>query len=152
MKKTHTELVDVLDSETNKPVPADGLTIGEIVVRSNTIMKGYHKNRKATEDSLADGFLRSGDLAVRHQSGYVEIKDRLKDYFLTGISAKEIFEHMQNQYLWTLDHFGGHIDYANDILVEYGQKISFGDNVDKNFYIIMHIIMFIEIFLALEVG
>ena len=90
---THTELVDVLDRETNKPVPADGLTIGEIVVRSNTIMKGYHKNQKATEDSLADGFLRSGDLAVRHQSGYVEIKDRLKDIIISGgenISSVEL--------------------------------------------------------------
>ena len=93
MKFTHTELVDVLDRETNKPVPADGLTIGEIVVRSNTIMKGYHKNRKATEDSLADGFLRSGDLAVRHKSGYVEIKDRLKDIIISGgenISSVEL--------------------------------------------------------------
>ena len=90
---THTESVDVLDRETNMPVPADGQTIGEIVIRSNTIMKGYHKNENATEQSLSDGFFRSGDLAVRHQSGYIEIKDRLKDIIISGgenISSVEV--------------------------------------------------------------
>ncbi len=90
---THTETVDVLDRENDTPVPADGQTIGEIVIRSNTIMKGYHKNETATEQSLSDGFFRSGDLAVRHQSGYVEIKDRLKDIIISGgenISSVEV--------------------------------------------------------------
>ena len=90
---THTETVDVLDRETDTPVPADGQTIGEIIIRSNTIMKGYHKNETATEQSLSDGFFRSGDLAVRHQSGYIEIKDRLKDIIISGgenISSVEV--------------------------------------------------------------
>ena len=90
---THTEMVEVLDRDTNKPVPADGKTIGEIVIRSNTIMKGYHKNQKATEESLSDGFFRSGDLAIRHDTGYVEIKDRLKDIIISGgenISSVEV--------------------------------------------------------------
>ena len=90
---THTEFVDVIERETNKPVPADGQTIGEIVIRSNTIMKGYHKNEIDTEKSLSDGFFRSGDLAVRHQSGYLEIKDRLKDIIISGgenISSVEV--------------------------------------------------------------
>jgi fatty-acyl-CoA synthase len=86
-------MVEVLDRDTNKPVPADGKTIGEIVIRSNTIMKGYHKNQKATEESLSDGFFRSGDLAIRHDTGYVEIKDRLKDIIISGgenISSVEV--------------------------------------------------------------
>ena len=90
---THTEMIDVLDRDTNKPVPADGKTIGEIVIRSNTIMKGYHKNQSATEESLSDGFFRSGDLAIRHDTGYVEIKDRLKDIIISGgenISSVEL--------------------------------------------------------------
>lgn len=89
----HTEMIEVLDRDTNKPVPADGKTIGEIVIRSNTIMKGYHKNQKATEESLSDGFFRSGDLAIRHDTGYVEIKDRLKDIIISGgenISSVEV--------------------------------------------------------------
>ncbi len=90
---THTEMIDVLDRDTNKPVPADGKTIGEIVIRSNTIMKGYHKNQNATEESLSDGFFRSGDLAIRHDTGYLEIKDRLKDIIISGgenISSVEL--------------------------------------------------------------
>tara|TARA_B100001093_G_scaffold284295_1_gene271579 strand:- start:644 stop:1252 length:609 start_codon:yes stop_codon:yes gene_type:complete len=90
---THTEMIDVIDRDTNKPVPADGKTIGEIVIRSNTIMKGYHKNQSATEESLSDGFFRSGDLAIRHDTGYVEIKDRLKDIIISGgenISSVEL--------------------------------------------------------------
>ena len=93
VKFTHTEMIDVLDRDTDKPVPADGKTIGEIVIRSNTIMKGYHKNQKATEESLSDGFFRSGDLAIRHHTGYVEIKDRLKDIIISGgenISSVEL--------------------------------------------------------------
>ena len=86
-------MIDVLDRDTNKPVPADGKTIGEIVIRSNTIMKGYHKNQKATEESLCDGFFKSGDLAIRHDTGYLEIKDRLKDIIISGgenISSVEL--------------------------------------------------------------
>ncbi|MDA9815502.1 AMP-binding protein [Alphaproteobacteria bacterium] len=93
VKFTHTEMVDVIDSATHHSVPADGNTIGEIIIRSNTIMKGYHKNKEATEESFKDGFFRSGDLAVRHKSGYIEIKDRLKDIIISGgenISSVEL--------------------------------------------------------------
>ena len=61
--------------------------------RSNCIMKGYHKNPEATEEALADGYFKSGDLGVRHSNGYIEIKDRLKDIIISGgenISSVEI--------------------------------------------------------------
>ena len=89
----HTELLEVRDQETGKPVQADGKTLGEIVFRSNCIMKGYHKNPQATAAALDEGVFRSGDLAVCHPNGYVEIKDRLKDIIISGgenISSVEI--------------------------------------------------------------
>ena len=89
----HTEELSVLEQSTGKPVQADGQSIGEIVIRSNTVMKGYHRNAEATEASLGDGFFRSGDLAVRHPNGYVEVKDRLKDIIISGgenISSVEV--------------------------------------------------------------
>ena len=89
----HTQEISVIDRDTGAPVPADGESIGEIVIRSNTVMKGYHKNPEATEEAMGDGTFRSGDLAVRHPSGYVEIKDRLKDIIISGgenISSVEV--------------------------------------------------------------
>ncbi len=86
---------DVLDRETGTAVPADGATIGELVVRGNTVMKGYHRNPKATDEALADGWLHTGDLAVVHPDGYVEIKDRAKDIIISGgenISSLEVEE------------------------------------------------------------
>lgn len=83
----------VADSKTLAPTPADGVTIGEIFMRGNTVMKGYLKNPKATQQVLANGWLNSGDLAVRHPDGYIEIKDRLKDIIISGgenISSLEI--------------------------------------------------------------
>ena len=74
----------VLDTATGAPVPADGRTIGELALRSNTVMKGYLKNPTATEETLRDGWLHTGDLAVMHPDGYVEIKDRAKDIIITG--------------------------------------------------------------------
>ena len=65
-------------------MPWDGRSEGEIVIRSNTVMKGYHKDPLATEDAFKDGFFHSGDLAVRHPDGYIEIKDRLKDVIISG--------------------------------------------------------------------
>src|SRR5690606_25622624 len=64
--------------------PADGQTMGELLLRGNTIMKGYLKNADATEEALADGWFRTGDLAVMHPDGYVEIKDRAKDIIISG--------------------------------------------------------------------
>ena len=83
----------VADSDSLVPVPADGRTIGEILLRGATLMKGYHKNPAATETAFAGGWLHSGDLAVLHPDGYVEVKDRAKDIIISGgenISSIEI--------------------------------------------------------------
>lgn len=90
---TLTESVIVRDPETGEPVPRDGTTIGEIGIKSNTIMKGYLKNEQATVEAFEGGYFKSGDLAVVHPDGYVEIKDRLKDIIISGgenISSVEI--------------------------------------------------------------
>ena len=76
-----------------QPVPADGQTIGEIVLSGNTTMKGYYKNPEATAEAFKDGWFHSGDLAVVHADGYIEIKDRLKDIIISGgenISSIEV--------------------------------------------------------------
>ncbi len=83
----------VLDPETMAPVPRDGETIGEIMLSGNTVMKGYLKNAKATADALKGGWYRTGDLAVMHEDGYAEVKDRSKDIIISGgenISSIEI--------------------------------------------------------------
>jgi len=85
----------VLDRETGKKVPADGATLGELALRGNTIMRGYLKNPTATEEALRDGWLHTGDLAVLHGDGYVEIKDRAKDIIISGgenIASLEVEE------------------------------------------------------------
>ncbi len=90
---TITEDAAVLDTATGKPVPRDGETIGEIALRGNTVMKGYLKNPEATEAAFKDGYFRSGDLAVMHPDGYIEVRDRLKDIIISGgenISSVEI--------------------------------------------------------------
>jgi fatty-acyl-CoA synthase len=74
----------VADSATLEPVPADGATIGEIFMRGHIVMKGYLKNPKTTEESFAGGWFHTGDLAVAHPDGYVEIKDRSKDIIISG--------------------------------------------------------------------
>ena len=79
--------------ESGAPVPADGRSIGEIVLSGNTTMKGYYKNPEATADAFKDGWFHSGDLAVVHADGYIEIKDRLKDIIISGgenISSIEV--------------------------------------------------------------
>ncbi|MFL2771042.1 MAG: acyl-CoA synthetase [Rhodospirillaceae bacterium] len=78
------EGLDVMDPETMKPTPADGETIGEVMFRGNVVMKGYLKNPKATKDSFSGGWFHSGDLAVKHSDGYVEIRDRSKDIIISG--------------------------------------------------------------------
>ena len=85
----------VRDPETMQPVPDDGETIGEIMLKSNTVMKGYLKNPKATEAAFRGGWFHTGDLAVQHADGYLEIKDRSKDIIISGgenISSLEIEE------------------------------------------------------------
>ncbi|MCC5857695.1 MAG: acyl-CoA synthetase [Ectothiorhodospiraceae bacterium] len=74
----------VADPETLEPVPDDGETMGEIFMRGNTVMKGYLKNPAATDKAFKGGWFHTGDLAVRHPDGYVEIKDRLKDIIISG--------------------------------------------------------------------
>jgi fatty-acyl-CoA synthase len=83
----------VVDPGTMADVPADGRTMGELVLRSNTLMKGYLKNPAATEAAFEHGWFHTGDLAVRHPDGYVEIKDRSKDIIISGgenISSLEV--------------------------------------------------------------
>jgi len=83
----------VADPETLQPVPRDGATIGEIFMRGNNVMKGYLKNSQATEEAFAGGWLHSGDLAVWHEDGYIDIKDRSKDIIISGgenISSIEV--------------------------------------------------------------
>ncbi len=85
----------IMDPDTMMPVPADGEIIGEFMIRSNTVMKGYLKNSEATEQAFAGGWLHTGDLGVMHPNGYVEIKDRSKDIIISGgenISSLEIEE------------------------------------------------------------
>jgi acyl-CoA synthetase (AMP-forming)/AMP-acid ligase II len=76
--------MDVKDPATMRSVPADGSTMGEVMFRGNTVMRGYYKDAAATTEALAGGWLRSGDLAVRHSDGYVKIMDRCKDIIISG--------------------------------------------------------------------
>ena len=87
------EALDVLDPETMAPVPADGETLGEVMFRGNTVMKGYLKNPKSTRESFAGGWFHSGDLGVKYPDGYVQLKDRSKDIIISGgenISSIEV--------------------------------------------------------------
>jgi len=87
----------VADPETLQPVPRDGRTMGEIMLRGNTLMKGYLKNAAATGAAFRGGWFHTGDLAVWHPDGYVEIKDRSKDIIISGgenISSLEVEEQL----------------------------------------------------------
>ena len=87
------EELAVLDPETMKAVPHDGETVGEIMFRGNVVMKGYLKNHEASLKAFEGGWFHSGDLAVCHTDGYIEIKDRSKDIIISGgenISSIEI--------------------------------------------------------------
>ena len=87
------EGLTVMEPETMRPVPADGETMGEIMFRGNITMKGYLKNRKATEEAFRGGWFHSGDLAVMQPDGYVKIRDRSKDIIISGgenISSLEV--------------------------------------------------------------
>jgi fatty-acyl-CoA synthase len=74
----------VADPRTLARRPADGKSLGEIMLRGNTVMLGYLKDQAATEAAFAGGWFHTGDLAVEHPDGYVEIKDRLKDIIISG--------------------------------------------------------------------
>lgn len=95
----HSEEIAVLDQATGLPVPSDGESMGELMIRSNTVMKGYHKDSEATQAAFADGYFHTGDLAVRHANGYIEVKDRLKDIIISGgenISSVEVENMLYN--------------------------------------------------------
>lgn len=88
-----TEGLRVVEVGTEKAVPADGQAMGEVQIRGNTVMKGYLKNPEATREAFAGGWFHSGDLAVVHPEGYIEIRDRLKDVIISGgenISSVEV--------------------------------------------------------------
>ena len=74
----------VADPATLDPVPRDGASMGEVFMRGNIVMRGYLKNPRATEEAFAGGWFHTGDLAVAHADGYIEIKDRSKDIIISG--------------------------------------------------------------------
>jgi fatty-acyl-CoA synthase len=87
------EGLDVLDPDTMRPVPRDGETLGEVMFRGNVVMKGYLKNKAATENAFAGGWFHSGDLGVIYPDGYIQLKDRSKDIIISGgenISSIEV--------------------------------------------------------------
>ncbi len=79
--------------ESGKDVPRDGATVGEIVARGNVVMDGYYHDPEATAQAIRDGWFHTGDAAVIHPDGYIEIRDRLKDVIISGgenISSVEV--------------------------------------------------------------
>jgi fatty-acyl-CoA synthase len=87
------EGLSVMDPETMTPTPSDGETMGEVMLRGNTVMRGYLKNPKATDDCFVGGWFHSGDLGVMHPNGYIQLKDRSKDIIISGgenISSIEV--------------------------------------------------------------
>jgi fatty-acyl-CoA synthase len=87
------EGLTVMDPATMETVAADGETLGEVMFRGNIVMKGYLKNKKATEEAFAGGWFHSGDLGVLHPDGYIQLKDRSKDIIISGgenISSIEV--------------------------------------------------------------
>ncbi|MDP3898210.1 MAG: acyl-CoA synthetase [Mesorhizobium sp.] len=87
------EGLTVMDPETMLETPADGETIGEVMFRGNIVMKGYLKNKKASDEAFAGGWFHSGDLGVMHPDGYIQLKDRSKDIIISGgenISSIEV--------------------------------------------------------------
>ncbi|MEQ9518865.1 MAG: acyl-CoA synthetase [Parvibaculum sp.] len=87
------EELAVIDPETMIPVPRDGETMGEVMFRGNVVMKGYLKNKKATDEAFDGGWFHSGDLGVWHKDNYIQLKDRSKDIIISGgenISSIEV--------------------------------------------------------------
>jgi fatty-acyl-CoA synthase len=87
------EGLTVLDPATLQPVPADGETLGEVMMRGNIVMKGYLKNAEASAESFEGGWFHSGDLGVLYPDGYIQLKDRSKDIIISGgenISSIEV--------------------------------------------------------------
>ncbi len=95
VRNTALDEIAVIDPITFEKVPADGETIGEVVFRGNIVMKGYLKNKAATDESFAGGWFHSGDLGVLYPDGYIQLRDRSKDIIISGgenISSIEVEE------------------------------------------------------------
>ena len=89
----NTEGVTIMNPETMEKVPRDGKTIGEIMIKGNIVMKGYFKDKAATDKSMSGGWFHTGDLAIMYPDGYIQIQDRSKDIIISGgenISSIEI--------------------------------------------------------------
>jgi len=87
------EALDVKDPLTMESVPADGETLGEVMMRGNVVMRGYLKNPEASQEAFAGGWFHSGDLGVIYPDGYIQLKDRSKDIIISGgenISSIEV--------------------------------------------------------------
>ncbi len=93
VRYTALEGLTVMDPTNMTVVKADGVTMGEVMMRGNIVMKGYLKNAKATKEAFADGWFHTGDLGVLHADGYIQLKDRSKDIIISGgenISSIEV--------------------------------------------------------------
>ncbi len=129
----------VADAETMQEVPHDGKTIGEIMMRGNVVMKGYLKNPDATEECFTGGWFHSGDLAVCHPDGYIDIKDRSKDIIISGgenISSIEVegvlYQHpavMEAAVVAKLDDKWGEVPHAF-ITLKAGATLSQQEAID----------------------
>jgi len=87
------EDITAMDPETMAQIPMDGETLGEIMIRGNSVMKGYLKNPEATQEAFRGGYFHSGDIAFQHPDGYLKIADRAKDIIISGgenISSVEV--------------------------------------------------------------
>ena len=87
------EDITVMDAETMTQVPMNAATPGEIMIRGNSVMKGYLKNPEATAEAFAGGYFHSGDIAVQHPDSYIQITDRAKDIIISGgenVSSVEV--------------------------------------------------------------
>ena len=87
------ENMKIIEPETNKDVPKDGKSLGEVLIKGNITMKGYYKNKKATDEAFEGGWFHTGDLGVWFEDGYIQLKDRSKDIIISGgenISSIEV--------------------------------------------------------------
>ena len=85
--------LQVINKKTKKPVAKNGKELGEVYMRGNTVMMGYYKDKKATQDSFKEGWFHTGDIGVVFENDYIQLKDRLKDIIISGgenISTIEI--------------------------------------------------------------
>ena len=87
------ENMKIINTDTNQDVPKDGISLGEVLVKGNITMKGYFKNKKATDEAFQGGWFHTGDLGVWYEDGYIQLKDRSKDIIISGgenISSIEV--------------------------------------------------------------